>query len=281
MCIRDRRAIAIGYGDGYGGNPFSIETHVCALTTAGGVKCWGANAFGELGNNDHNNSSVPVDVTGLSSGVSAIAAGREHSCAVTTAGGVKCWGGNGAGQLGLGSTSVLSSAVPVDVPGLSGGVRAIAAGLTHTCAVMNSGAAKCWGSNDAGQLGNNSTTAAAAPVDVAGLNSGVSAIAAGWDHTCAVLANGGAKCWGANDFGKLGNGVFAASPTPVDVAGLGSSVKALTLGNGHTCALVADGVKCWGWNQQGQLGSGSPWHLTQQMVAGFAGPRQYLVMLGR
>lgn len=275
------RAISIGSGDGYGGNPFSFETHVCALTTAGGVKCWGANAFGELGNNSRSNSSVPVDVTGLSSGVSAIAAGREHSCAVTTVGGVKCWGGNGAGQLGLGSTSVISSAVPVDVPGLSGGVRAIAAGLTHTCAVLTTGAAKCWGGNEAGQLGNNSTTDAAAPVDVAGLSSGVSAIVAGWDHTCAVLASGGAKCWGANDFGKLGNGSSVASLTPVDVAGLGSDVKALTLGMGHTCALVADGVKCWGWNQQGQLGSGMPWHLTQQMVAGFAGPRQYLALLGR
>src|SRR5206468_627596 len=143
------------------------------LTKVGGVECWGSNFAGALGDGTSNNSSTPVDVVGLSSGVTAVAVGDAHSCALTATGRVKCWGDNGAGQVGGGTATVRST--PVDVAGLSSGVTAIAAGGDHTCARTSGGAVKCWGSDFRGELGDGTAAFAthASPVDVAGLSSGV------------------------------------------------------------------------------------------------------------
>jgi alpha-tubulin suppressor-like RCC1 family protein len=146
-----------------------------------------------------------------------ISAGVHHTCAVTSTGGVKCWGPNAKGQLGNNSTT--NSPVPVDVTGLSSGVVAVAAGYYHTCAVTSTGGVKCWGYNAKGQLGNNSTTDSLVPVDVTGLSSGVVAVAAGDNHTCAVTSTGGVKCWGNNAYSQLGNNSTTYSPVPVDVMG--------------------------------------------------------------
>ena len=230
------------------------DSHTCALTSGGGVKCWGWNLYGQLGNGTTTDSSTPVDVPGLASGVTAIAAGRGWTCAVTNNGGVKCWGFNTSGQLGNGSLT--STSTPGDVAGLSSGVTAIVAGSFHTCALTRGGGVKCWGWAQ-GQLGNGSVQSLK-PVDVAGLASGVTAITAGEDHTCVVTNGGGVKCWGVNDSGQLGTGSSARSDTPVDVAGLSSGVTAIASGNFHTCALThGGGVKCWGYNDAGQLGNGT------------------------
>jgi alpha-tubulin suppressor-like RCC1 family protein len=242
--------------------------HTCALTTAGGVKCWGWNYRGQLGNSTnvgtYNPVSTPVDVVGLGSGVAAIAAGYDYNCALTTTGSVKCWGDNADGQLGN-STNVGTynpNSTPADVVGLGSGVAAIAGGGYHTCALTTAGGVKCWGYNGYGQLGDNSTTQRNAPVDVVGLGSGVAAIAAGFAHTCAVTTVGGVKCWGDNADGRLGNstnvGTYNPNSTPVDVVGLGSGVAAIAAGESHTCAVTtAGGVKCWGNNGYGQLGDNS------------------------
>ncbi len=232
--------------------------HSCALTTSSGVKCWGWNANGQLGDGSTINRLTAVDVTGLTSGVSAVAAGTQHSCALTTTGGVKCWGFNSSSQLGDGTTTQRTTAV--DVTGLTSGVSAIAAGLSHSCALTTSGGVKCWGNNGNGQLGDGTTTNRTTAVDVTGLTSGVSAIAAGSSHSCALTISGGMKCWGFNGNGRLGDGTTTDRTTAVDVTGLTSGVSAIAKGGfgSHNCALTTTGgVKCWGANGSGQLGDGT------------------------
>ncbi len=230
--------------------------HTCALTTAGGVKCWGQNFYGQVGDNTTATRTTPVDVTGLTSGVTAIAAGSYHSCALTSGGGVKCWGFNANGQVGDNTTT--NRLTPVDVSGLTSGVQAISAGNTHTCALLTAGGVKCWGGNNFSQLGDGTTTQRLTPVDVTGLTSGVGAIAAGFQYTCARTTVNGVKCWGNNANGQLGDGTTTTRSTAVDVSGLTSGVAAVTAGQMHTCArTTTGGLKCWGANTFGQVGDGT------------------------
>lgn len=234
------------------------DYHTCALTTGGGIKCWGYNENGQLGDGTTTQRNAPVDVTGLTSGVASITAGYYHTCARTTTGGAKCWGANWHGELGNGTTNDQDTPTPVDVTGLSSGVSAIAAGFYHTCALTTGGGVKCWGYNYYGQLGDGTTDQHTTPTDVSDLTSGVNRIAVGGFHTCAVTTGGGAKCWGNNEYGQIGNGEYVQKETPVDVIGLSSGVNRLIAGYSHSCALLTSGnVKCWGANGSGQVGSGT------------------------
>jgi alpha-tubulin suppressor-like RCC1 family protein len=186
-----------------------------------------------------------------------ISAGAKHTCALTPAGGVLCWGDNQFGQLGDGST-VANSATPVQVTGLDSGVVALSAGSYHTCAVTSAGAVWCWGRNNAGQLGDATTTNRTAPVAVSSLSSGVAAIAAGYAHTCALTTAGGALCWGDNTLGQLGDGTTTPRPAPTGVTNLTAGVASISAGFAHTCAVTTTGAAmCWGLNNAGQLGTGT------------------------
>ena len=231
--------------------------HTCAVTTAGGLKCWGENFFGQLGDGTTTTSSTPSNVTGLRDGVVAVSAGSLHTCAITTEGGLQCWGSNVHGLLGDGTT--IHRSLPVDVIGLTSGVASVAAGLHHTCAVTTAGGLKCWGYNaSAGQLGDGTTTNRSNPVDVTGLTEGVATVAIGYDHACAVTTAGGLQCWGDNRAGQLGDGTTTNRSTPVDVTGLTSGVATVAAGFNHTCAITtAGGLQCWGGNLAGQLGDGT------------------------
>ena len=224
--------------------------HMCALTDGGGVKCWGANDSGQLGDGTTTNRSTPVDVIGLSSGVRAISAGKGHTCAVTTQGGVKCWGYEWDlyGQ----------DLTPQDNVGIQSGIQAVEAASSTTCVLTDGGGVKCWGVNDSGKLGDGTTTSRLTPVDVVGLSTGVTAISGGAVHMCALTEAGGVKCWGSNYSFQLGDGTTTNRLTPVDVVGLSTGVTAISVGRDHTCALMTGGgVKCWGNGGFGQLGDGT------------------------
>jgi alpha-tubulin suppressor-like RCC1 family protein len=190
-------------------------------------------------------------------GVSAVAAGGRHSCALTPDGVVKCWG-TLRFSLG-GDTTADTSTTATTVTGLGPGVRAVATGLRHACAITSGGGVRCWGSNFNSQLGDGTGNDSLAPVDVAGLSSGVTAIAAGASHTCALTTGGVVKCWGAGYLGlPLDGSSYHFFPTPVDIVTLGTEVKAIAAGYYHTCAVTSTGgLKCWGFGQWGQLGNGT------------------------
>lgn len=233
------------------------SAHTCALTRAGAAYCWGTNNAGQLGNGTTTDaSSGPVAVSGALS-FSALAVGYSHTCALTGAGVAYCWGeidGPDTCPGARGGTYPCST-TPVSVETAFRWVS-ITAGEGHTCALTQTGAAYCWGSNLNGQLGNGSPGSSSLPVAVAaGLTFTV--LAAGIQHTCGLIASGAAYCWGANYFGQLGDGSNVNRSTPVPVYG-GVSFSALAAGWGHTCGRTSAGaVYCWGDNHAGQLGDGS------------------------
>jgi hypothetical protein len=179
--------------------------HTCALTTAGGVKCWGDNSTGQLGDNSSTQRLTPVDVSGLASGVAAISAGIGHTCALTTAGGVKCWGDNATGELGDNTT--VQRFTPVNVSGLASGVAAIAAGNGNTCALVTAGGVvKCWGDNTLGQLGDGGAAGfRALPASV--LTSFATGTESGGNTNLSLSANLNIA---AADIGRTGNTYVAA-----------------------------------------------------------------------
>lgn len=248
------------------------ENHSCAVTSTGALQCWGDNTYGELGNGTTTSATTPVAVPGLSSGVTAVSAGAIHTCALTSAGAVLCWGYNSDGELGNDSTK--ESTVPVPVAGLASGVVVIAAGYYHSCAVTSAGAAICWGDNADGELGNSTTTSSSIPVPVTALSSGAIAIAAGGYDSCAATVSGAALCWGQNHDGQLGIGTTGnGSSTPVSVTGLSSGVVAVAAAELHNCAVTSDGaVWCWGYNVEGELGDGTNTNsATAAVVSGVGG----------
>jgi hypothetical protein len=169
-------------------------------------------------------------------------------------GGLKCWGFNGEGQLGDGST--VDQPMPIVVVGLTG-IRAIALGYDHSCALTNAHGIKCWGHNGFGEFGNGSNISSHVPVD-GGLTSSVSSLTAGDFHTCAITTDGALKCWGFNLNGQIGSGTSVQTQlAPASVIGLDRDVVAVSGGGFHTCALTIGGQFCFGNDSFGQLGDGA------------------------
>ena len=189
----------------------------CAVPVTGSIQCWGINSAGQLGDGTTTDRRSPVQVSGISSGITLVVAGSNHTCMLTDAGGVKCWGDNADGQLGDGT--ILGRRAPVDVTGLTSGVTAITAGSSHTCAITTAGGVRCWGNNSDGQLGDSTITDRRLAVDVTGLSSGVTSVAAGSNHTCALTAAGGAQCWGQNSLRQIGDGTTTDRRVPAEVVG--------------------------------------------------------------
>lgn len=235
--------------------------HSCAVHDDGVLDCWGLGTDGRLGDNDAAEHHVPVpgSVFRKSSSDAVqdaryVAAGAQHSCMVTTAGGVECWGDNSAGQLGNGlpghGSAPDNSSAAIVVAGLAN-VEEISAGFYHTCA-RSGGHVYCWGYNGDGQLGHESNDDDGVPIEVPGLDA-VTSIAASDAFTCVVNA-GDVVCWGSNDLGE--RGTADAGPTPQTIPDLPAAMSVVVAGR-SACALVeGQRVMCWGDDAHGQLGHG-------------------------
>ena len=224
----------------------------CARTSMGAVYCWGQGIYGQIGNATTTNTSWPMTVMGLMSGVTSIGAGANTACAVLSTGAAQCWGDNGAGSVGDGTTTQRTT--PTQVSGLTSGVSIVKVGgwsnlgYAFACAVLTSGSLKCWGMNGNSQLGDGTTTNRTTPVQAFGLGSGVTDVAFAQASTCA-LYGGGVKCWGWGGNGQMGDGLGVSRSTPGNT--FTSGVTALSGGNGHFCAVVSGVTQCWGQSQGG------------------------------
>jgi alpha-tubulin suppressor-like RCC1 family protein len=266
-------------------------SHTCVLLNNNALKCWGANNKGQLGLGDTQNrgdapnemgDSLPAIDLGANRTVVLTAAGHAHTCALFDDGSVKCWGDNAYGELGLGNTAnrgddpgEMGDHLPAVDLGAGRTAVALAAGFDHTCALLDNGLVKCWGWNYYGQLGQGDTASLGVnpgemgdnlpAIDLGAGRTAVS-IVAGDLHSCAILDNGFVKCWGANAYGRLGQGDQVnrgddpgemGDNLPAIDLGAGRTAVKLAAGWGHTCALLDNGaVKCWGFNLFGQLGQG-------------------------
>ncbi len=248
----------------------SGEYSTCALSTTGQVDCWGENWYGQLGDGTYDRSLRPksLDTTGVLAGktVKKIASGRYHACALVEGGGLYCWGSNGYGQLGDGTTSDSPSPKAVDVSGALAGktIKDVTAYYDTTCVVASDNMAYCWGYNNLGQLGdgtaNNSTTPVAVGLgEMAGLT--IKNITLGLFHACAIASDDQMYCWGNNGNGQQGNGTLVQNTYPTKVGGGvfdTQKISSVGLGYYHTCAVTDAGkLYCWGNNKEGKLGVGS------------------------
>jgi len=228
--------------------------HTCAISAQGELLCWGSNEFGQLGNGNLLETTVPAPVEGLLGSVSSVSTGASHTCAIMEYGALFCWGLNSHGQLGDGTTELRPW--PVPVVGLSESVVQVSAGYTHTCALTQRGSVLCWGDAESVQSASTSAHALPVPLPVVGLPSAVVSISAGLESTCALTVVGNVFCWGENSFGQIGNRMahrFAVAPTLV--SGLTDRVVDISHHAYHTCATLASGeAQCWGHNAFGQLG---------------------------
>lgn len=280
-----RTARQVDVGDG---------AHSCAVLDNGNVKCWGYNTSGQLGLGSTDTlgnlagemgDNLPTVDLGSGRTTAQIAVGNNFTCALLDNGSVKCWGNNSDGQLGQGDVTARGdqtgemgdNLLAVNLGTGRTAVQIDAGGReeSHVCAVLDTGAIKCWGSNIIGQLGLGNTNNRGDQAGEMGdslltveLGTGRTAkqVSAGTAHTCALLDNGSVKCWGYNASGQLGLGSTDSQGDqtgemgdnlPAVNLGTGRTAKQISTGGHYTCALLDDDtIKCWGRNSSGQLGQG-------------------------
>ncbi|MEY2780115.1 MAG: hypothetical protein RL623_1295, partial [Actinomycetota bacterium] len=268
------------------------DTHTCVVLVDNSTKCFGLGSEGQLGNESTSNigdgigtsvaSSLAISL-GQGRTARAIASGTSHTCALLDNLSVKCWGYGAVGAIGSGSVASLGdnagemgdALAAIDL-GTGRTASMIAVGSQHSCALLDNATVKCWGRGAFGQLGYNDTASRgdnsgemgnSLPAVAFAAGRTATAISAGANHTCAVLDNAQAVCWGDNSYGQLGQGNIdnigdgvgptVAAISPIDM-GTGRTVIAISAGDLHTCALLDDAtVKCFGSAGNGRLGTGN------------------------
>lgn len=251
----------------------------CVRLDDGGVRCWGTNEHGQLGQGHTErvgDDETPRQVPTIELGAAAIdiAAGAQHACAVLRGGSVRCWGSGREGQLGHGDLeSIGDDERPTDLDEVDVGAAVvdIVAGGLHTCALLDSGSVRCWGRGQEGQLGRGNVETIGddeTPADAgdALVGGAVVSLAAGSMHACAVLGTGALRCWGSGEHGQLGLGSTETigddeAPTVAGIVDLGEPrASAVFSGplSSSTCVLLdGEHLRCWGDNDVGQLGYGT------------------------
>ncbi len=244
--------------------------HVCALRETGRVFCWGNNDHGQVGSGSPSIfNGVPdateidtrdlVEVHGAPNTFRELAVGNSHTCGITTASSVHCWGRNNAGQLGL-TTSTGALSRPGRASIFAGqNASSVSAGSQHTCVLRETGIVTCFGFNGNGELGGGRDEFGliADRGLVTGLPSAIK-VTSGANHNCALSVSREAYCWGRNHLGQLGDGSDTTRPSAVKVRGIPEPLDQISAGSAHTCALGLSGqLYCWGSNANGQLGNGS------------------------
>lgn len=261
------------------------EYHTCAILDNDQLKCWGANWTGQLGYDDDTNrgdaagsmASLGYIYLGVGRTAKSVVAGSSSTCAILDNNLIKCWGTNGFGELGYDDTSnrgdTPGSMLSLDYVNIGAGrtAKSISLGSGHTCVLLDNNQVKCWGYNNAGQLGYddilNRGVSAGQMSALGYVNLGVGRtaklISLGYSHSCAVLDNDQVKCWGGNYTGQLGyndtnnRGNIVGSMASLGYLNLGfeKSAKFLVSGGSHSCTILDnDQVKCWGSNSSGELG---------------------------
>lgn len=236
--------------------------HTCAILDNNQLACWGADLHGALGNGESTSEDqylpviiqTPADRTPIK-----VEGGVSHTCILMDDGGVMCWGRDHAGQLGNGDSSPTTYAPESDVILPEGRVATdFSLGNEHSCAILDNDSVVCWGMNNYGQLGDNSTTNAKSPTFVHMPNgSKATKISSGSAHTCATIDNGSLYCWGHNKNSRLGIGTSGGVHEIPMFVSANQSIVEISASSEHTCVLSENGsISCWGRNNYGQLGLG-------------------------
>ncbi|MCB1397696.1 MAG: chromosome condensation regulator RCC1 [Rhodobacter sp.] len=249
------RSVAGGYG------------HSCAVSGRGNVWCWGYNQFGQLGIGTTESHQTPQRVV-INGEVVSVGLGSVFTCALTTEGEVYCWGYNNHGELGDSTYTGRLSPTRVAFP--RSNIRSLAVGTSHACAIDSRGRLWCWGNNVQAQLGDGTVLDRTTPARVSGIPGPITAVSAGYWHTCALARQGRAWCWGSNFRGQLGIDSMVSQRRPVRVVGLGRDNLAIDVGGHTSCAIDRRNfLLCWGANDTGQLGVGTTeLSLVPQRVSG-------------
>ncbi len=270
-----------------GGSAIDIAAgaaHACAVLSTGALRCWGAGGNGRLGHNATANIGDGVGLSILAAGdvplggsAAQVVVGDAHTCARLAAGNVRCWGSAGGGKLGYNATAQVGDGVGLSIIArgdinLGATAARISVTYNHACALLTTGAIRCWGSGANGRLGYNATANIGDGIGLAiaaagDLPLGATAIdvAAGQTHSCAVLSGGAVRCWGAGALGRLGYNATANIADGVGLsiiatgdAPLGYAAQAIAAGQDFTCALSGAGaLRCWGSGALGKLGYNS------------------------
>ncbi len=250
----ESRFLPIITSSGYSLNQLvSGENNSCGITKSGQLRCWGANGSGQIGKGSaSSNECTPFNVD-VSTNYIQLSKGTNHTCGITNAGVLKCWGANDNGQLGDGTKVSKASPVTID-SGVNYSQVVLSKNSNYSCAITTNGVLKCWGLNSSGQLGDGTLLDKSIPI-VVDPNTTYTKISLSYDYICGITSAGNLKCWGSNSLSKIGDGTTTnvINPKLIDE---GVTYQKIITGNLSTYGITSDGVlKGWGYQHSG-LGTG-------------------------